>query len=109
MCPKTKSYIVTIVESKAIDIYRKKQRHPQLLWEEETVGFSVEYTDSHTIAACMAKLPARYREVLLLKYAYGYTCREIGRLMGISAVNADKLLQRAKAKLERLCKGEGLL
>lgn len=109
VCPKTKSYIVTIVESKAIDIYRKKQRHPQLPWEEETVGFSVEYTDSHTIAACMAKLPARYREVLLLKYAYGYTCREIARLMGISAVNADKLLQRAKAKLERLCKEEGLL
>lgn len=109
VCPKTKSYIVAIVESKAIDIYRKKQRHPQLPWEEETVGFSVEYTDSHTIAACMAKLPARYREVLLLKYAHGYTGREIGKLMGISAVNADKLIQRAKVKLEILCKEEGLL
>ncbi len=26
VCPKTKGYVVTIVESKAIDIYRKKQR-----------------------------------------------------------------------------------
>ena len=109
VCPKTKSYIVTIVESKAIDIYRKKQRHPQLPWEEELVGFSVEYTDSHTIAACLVKLPARYREVLLLKYTHGYTSREIGKLMGVSTVNADKLIQRAKVKLEILCKEEGLL
>lgn len=108
-CPKTKSYVVTIVESKAIDIYRKKQRHPLLPLEEEALGFFAEYTDAHTIAACMGKLPARYREALLLKYACGYTGREIGKLMGISSANADKLLQRAKAKLEILCKEEGLL
>lgn len=108
-CPKTKSYIVTIAESKAIDLYRKKQRHPQLPWEEETVGMTVEHTEAHTIAACIAKLPSRYRVVLLLKYSHGYTGREIGKLMGITAANADKLLQRAKAKLEILCKEEGLL
>ena len=109
MCPKTKSYVATIVESKAIDIYRKKQRHPQVPWEEETVGISVEYTQGQTIAACMGQLPARYREALTLKYAHGYTSKEIGKLMGITAANAEKLIQRAKAKLEILCREEGLL
>ena len=109
MCPKTKSYVATIVESKAIDIYRKKQRHPQVPWEEETVGISVEYTQGHTIAACMGQLPARYREALTLKYTHGYTSKEIGKLMGITAANAEKLIQRAKAKLEILCREEGLL
>lgn len=109
MCPKTKSYIVTIVESKAIDIYRRKQRHPQLPWEEETVGMTVEHTEAHTIAACLTKLPTRYREALILKFSHGYTSREIGKLMGITTVNVDKLIQRAKAKLEILCKEEGLL
>jgi len=109
MCPKTKSYVATIVESKAIDIYRKKQRHPQVPWEEETVGFSIDHTEGHTISACMGQLPARHREALMLRYAYGYTAKEIGKLMGITPANAEKLIQRAKAKLEILCREEGLL
>ena len=34
-CPKTRSYIVTIVENKAIDIYRRKSRHKEAEYLEE--------------------------------------------------------------------------
>ena len=28
VCPKTAAYVVTIVENKAIDLYRRKKKHP---------------------------------------------------------------------------------
>ena len=108
-CPKTKGYIVTITENKAIDLYRKRKRHPNILLLEEKEGLSVSYEGEAAIAACFARLPARYRDVLMLRYRYGYTSREISKMLGISEANANKRIQRAKDKLEQLCKEEGLL
>ena len=102
--PKTKSYIVTIVENHAIDLYRWKQRHSVLPFEEEVMGVSVEYTGDNELARCMAQLPARYRNILLLKHYHGYTTREIAAMMNLSLSNVSKLEQRAKGRLEALCK-----
>ena len=108
-CPKSRAFIVTIVENKAIDIYRGRQKHPQLPFEEATVGMTVEYSGDNELAACMAKLPANYRNILLLKYYHGYTTQEAAKLLGITLSYAAKLEQRAKAKLEVLCKEAQLL
>lgn len=109
LCPKTKGYIVTIVESKAIDMYRRKQRHPKLSLCEELEGFAVLDEDSHTIARCFSLLPAQDKYILMLKYRYGYENREIAKMLGITQANAIKRIQRAKDKLEKLCHEEGLL
>ena len=103
-CPKTKNYIVTIVENKAIDLYRIKQRHPHLSLDEVAVGISVEYQGDNLLAYCMAQLPARYRNILLLRYYHGCDILEVARLMDISVANAYKLENRAKKKLEKLCR-----
>ena len=108
-CPKTRAYIVTIVENQAIDLYNSKKRHPHLPFEEAVAGMTVEYHGDNGLAACMAKLPANYRHILLLKYHHGYTTREAAKLLGITLSNASKLDQRAKAKLEMLCKEAQLL
>lgn len=108
-CPKTRGFIVTIVENKAIDIYNRKKKHPQLPFEEAVAGMTVEYSGDNELAACMAKLPANYRNFLLLKYNHGYTTREAAKLLGLTLANAQKLDQRAKAKLEVLCKEAQLL
>ena len=108
-CPKTKSYIVTIVEHQSIDLYRKKKRRPQEPLNEATAGLTVVYNGENELARCMAKLPARYRQILLLKYHHGYTTREIAKMLDLSLSNASKLEQRAKAKLEKLCKEAELL
>ena len=108
-CPKTRAFIVTIVENKAIDIYNGKKNHPHLPYEEAVAGERVEYCGDNELAACMAKLPANYRNMLLLKYHHGYTTREAAKLLGLSLVHAQKLDQRAKAKLEKLCKEAQLL
>lgn len=98
-----------LIYLQAIDLYRKKQRHPHVELDEDAVGLTVEYSGDNELAYCMAKLPARYRNILLLKYHQGYTTREIAGLMGLTLSNTSKLEQRAKAKLEQLCKEVGLL
>ncbi len=108
-CPKTKAFIVTIVENKAIDLYRAKNRRAELPYDEETVKLHVEYSGTNELSRCISQLPARYRQVLILKYAYGYDWSEIAAMLGICANNAEKIAWRAKKKLEILCKEVELL
>lgn len=108
-CPKTKGYVVTIVENTAINIYRKKKRHPSLSLDEEGPWLAVEYSGGNELARCMAQLPGRYRQILLLKYHHGYSTKEIAKMLGLTAANAAKLEQRAKARLEILCKEAEIL
>ena len=107
--PKTRAYVVTIVENKAIDLYRKRQRRPTEALTEETVGLSVEYDGDDELSRCMAKLPARYRQFLLLRYDHDYTVKEVAQMMGLSLSAAYKLEQRAKKKLETICREAGVL
>ena len=109
VCPKTKGYVVTIVESKAIDIYRKKNRHPHLSLCEDVIGFVVDPAECQGVAQCFARLPAQYRHILLLKYRYGYGNRELAQLLQLSEANVIKRIQRAKEKLAQLCQEEGVL
>lgn len=109
VCPKTKGYVVTIVESKAIDIYRQKSRRSHLPLCEDVVGISVEPFAGEGIGRCFARLPAQHRHILLLKYRYGYNNRELSRLLQLSESNVIKRTQRAKEKLAQLCKEEEIL
>lgn len=108
-CPKTRSYVVTIVENTAINLYRRKRRHPTIPLEDWAEGLTVQYEGSNGLARCMAKLPARQRDILLLKYLHGYTAKEIAKMLDLTPANVSSILQRAKAKLEILCKEEGIL
>lgn len=108
-CHKTKSYLVTIIESRAIDIYRRKAAHPHSPLEETWgMGHEDTYSDG-TLADCILRLPEKQRSVIILKYAQGLTNREIGKLLGMTQTNVRKTEQRAKEKLEQYCKEEGLL
>lgn len=109
VCPKTKVYVVTIVENKAIDLYRANQRRHNVAYIDEVSAISVEDNKVHGLAACMAKLSPRYRQIILLKYYEGFSCREIAKQLNITEANAIKLDQRAKNKLLQICKEEGML
>ena len=110
-CPKSRSFIVTIVERKAIDLYRAKQRNAVVPFEEEfinvpapsVVDAAAERTD---LAKAMAMLPTRYRELLFLKFDNGYSEREIAVMCSMTEANVKKTIQRAKKKLESILKGQ---
>ena len=109
VCPKTHSYIVTIIESKAIDLYRHNQRKKTVEFMDATAGLSFPEPETSSLAECIKQLPPRYREVILLKYYQGMSTKEIAAQLDISTENASKLDQRAKKKLMELCKKEGVL
>lgn len=109
VCPKTQVYVVTIVENKAIDLYRANQRRSKVIYLDEISGIPVDESKVHGLAACMAKLSPRYRQVILLKYYQGFSCREIAKQLNITEANAIKLDQRAKNRLLQICKEEGIL
>ena len=109
MCPKTHSYVVTIVEHQAIDQYRKQQKHQTVELIEEIQGTNAHYEGDNDLTKCILKLPARYREMILLRYHHGYTVREIAKMLGLSLPAAIKLDQRAKNKLKKLCEEAGIL
>jgi len=107
-CPKARCYLVTIVENKAIDIYRAKRTHPMLPYTDEAIGIQVEYQGSDELVGCILKLPTRQRQIIILKYCHGYELKDIAKILGISYANALKVEQRAKAKLKKICEEAGI-
>lgn len=104
---KTKAFVVTIAENTAIDRYRKLKRHGDCELCEGACG--IEANSADELVSCILKLPARYRQFILLKYYHGYSTREIAKLLGMSSAAASKTAQRAKQRLEQLCREAGLL
>ena len=100
-CPQSRSFIVTIVERKAIDLYRAKQRNAVVPFEEEYIN--VQRTD---LAKAMATIPTRYRELLFLKYDNGSSEREIAVMCSMTEANVKKTIRRAKKKLESILNGQ---
>ena len=100
-CPKTRSFIVIIVERKATDILRNKKRNSHLELEDEVVGIAVPLPGDCGLADAMARLPARYREILLLLYDYGFSVDEIAQVMESTPAAIQRALTRAKDSLRR--------
>lgn len=109
VCPKTRSLVVIIVKNQSIDMLRSRKRYEKVELMEDMVCFSPDYEVEDSLTRCILKLPQRYQNVILLKYSHGYTLQEIADMMGLSLAAATKLDQRAKKKLEKLCKEEGIL
>lgn len=106
--PKTKQYIVTMVENRAIDVFRVRNKHPVDPFNDGMDnGFFHDYEGSSLLMECIMKLPVQQRTVILLKYKHGYSLREIANQLKISLAWAQKIDQRAKKKLEELYKEGG--
>jgi len=104
-CPETRAFVVIIVERKALDILRARQKTVPL--EEMERGVEIPLPGDHSLAGAMARLPARYRQVLLLRFAYGYTTRELTKEFGMTQSAVQKLVWRAKEALEKICEEGG--
>lgn len=109
VCPKTRSLVVIIVKNQSIDMLRSRKRHKQVELTEDIPCYAQDYEAEDGLTRCILKLPQRYQDVILLKYSHGYNLREIAGMMGLSLAAVTKLDQRAKKKLEKLCKEEGIL
>lgn len=108
-CPKTRAFLVIIVRRKSIDILRERKKQINEGLMEDKIGKPIPDGHIHDLIWCISQLSSRYREVILLKYGQGYTTKEIAEIMDISFEAASKLDQRAKKRLNELCRKEGIL
>lgn len=102
--PQTKALLVTITENKAIDLYRRRRLKKMVSFEEEYIGVPEpsgieQVEESSQLVKAIASLSGKYREVLLLKYAQGYSMEEIAGMLSMSMENVKKTIQRARKKL----------
>lgn len=100
-CPETRSYVVIIAENKAIDIIRSRKRLAGEDLTETLPGMDIPLPGDNGLADALAKLPARYREVLLLRFDNGYSTKEIAKMMDMTEGSMQKLIWRAKEALRK--------
>lgn len=103
--PKTQKYLLVITERKAIDIFRSRRHIVSLDAMEQIPGLTALPLENHRLADAMARLPAHYRSVLLLRYDQGYTVREIAKLLDIKPGTVQKSIWRAKQALKKELEG----
>lgn len=107
--PRTRGFLAVITERKSIDILRDRKKHISEELIEDKIGIPFPDSCEHDLSWCIGQLSPRYREIILLKYSQGYSTREISEILGISFDAASKLDQRAKKRLDELCRREGIL
>ncbi len=110
-CLKTKHFIVVIVKRTAIDLKRKKNREQEMVMSDEDIDVLQMYgnddcgyhkiDESIDLAKAIAGLSDVYRDIILLKYYQECSDAQIAELTGLSVSNVQKIIQRARKKLEQ--------
>ena len=105
---KTRHFVVTVIENKSLDVLKKRKGIIPIEWEETTPGLEVDAPVENMLSGALIKLPAAYREILMLKYYNGYTIKEIAEILSVHPKAAESTLWRAKNALQDLLEKEGM-
>lgn len=108
------AFVMTVVRNTALTMWQKQARQPAALEEEEERADSFDL-EQQVLSALSEKeiyglvdgLGEELRSVFVLKYAYDYSNKQIGRLLHISANNVTVRLHRARKKLAEQLVKEG--
>lgn len=107
ICSETKWLLITIVERAAINLYKKQQRiynHTVPLDEVEDMTREADADLVYSVAEAIEKLPELQRQIILLRYADGYTNRDIAAMLDFTVAKVDKIINRARKQLAFLLK-----
>ena len=107
--PATKAYVMIIAERKAIDMLRMNSRCVSSDEIETMPGIDIPLPGDHGLADAMAQLPAKYRQLLLLRFDQGYTTKEIAQLLEMEPDTVQKSIWRAKQMLKKALSDGGAL
>lgn len=102
----TKRFMIKVIRSAAIDIYRKNQREWEKVWYDPEDALKNQKAandreldlveNRYVIQRALLALDAKYREVLELKCYFGLSHREIAALLEVSEDTVAKRYERAK-------------
>ena len=96
-----------IVKRCAIDIYREnhKRSNETISIEENEEAYEIVHLDElpdNDLAIYMTELKESDRELLMLRYSFGYGADEIADILGITKQGVYKKIKRAKERLTRI-------
>jgi RNA polymerase sigma factor (sigma-70 family) len=105
-----RAWLFGIARNAALDELRRRRRQSQLTGEPADLESAA--TDAHvehgalraTVAAALAELAPRDRELVALKYFAGLSNAEIATVLGISESNAGTKLHRVLTELRKACR-----
>jgi RNA polymerase sigma-70 factor (ECF subfamily) len=110
--PRTKGYVMIVVENAAKTIYAKNHRQ-KIIELDENMADNSDVSDrieskmqAEMLADVIARLPDRYREILLLRYLHGLSDKEISSSLSITQQTVRKRLERARNALKKHLGGE---
>jgi RNA polymerase sigma factor (sigma-70 family) len=104
-----RAWLFGIARNAALDELRRRRRVATLVTDPEDV---VEASDGDgpevalrrtAVQNALAKLPAREREIVALKFHAGMSNAELARVLGVSESNAGTLVYRTMEKLRKAC------
>ena len=98
-----KSWLTKVAHNVFFDYLRKNNIDNEgLSGEDFDVSISFDSTGKLDLIGMLAKLPVRYRSLILLKDHYGFSYEEIADIMNCSAGTVKVTLFRARKRLEEL-------
>jgi RNA polymerase sigma-70 factor, ECF subfamily len=105
-----RAWLFGIARNAALDELRRRQRTATLLSDPSDDASDTGEGDGAEVAlrrtavqTALAKLPAREREIIALKFHAGMSNAELARVLGVSESNAGTLLYRTMEKLRKAC------
>ena len=105
VCSETKWLLVTMVDRAAINLYKKQQRIYDRTVPMDEVEHMTQESDAdlvYSVAEAIEKLPKLHQQIILLRYADGYTNRDIAAMLDFSVAKVDKIISRARKQLALL-------
>jgi RNA polymerase sigma factor (sigma-70 family) len=106
-----RAWLFGIARNAALDELRRRGRQAELAVEPiDDTGVAAEESAEQTerrlaVAAALATLAPRERELVALKFFAGLSNSEVAAVVGISESNAGTKLHRAVTKLREACDG----
>lgn len=100
-----KGWLLTILRRENARRFERKRLKESGIPSEELAAERRDYdtsTEAFVLRQALERLPADYREPLLMQVIHGYSQKEIAEQLGISVAGAGTRLFRAREKLREL-------
>ena len=104
-----RAWLFGIARNAALDELRRRRRVAALVGDPADEASVADIEEAEValrrtaVQAALAKLPAREREIVALKFHSGLSNAELARVLGVSESNAGTLLYRTMEKLRKAC------
>lgn len=99
-----KAWLITVASNQCRDLLRFENRHRTENIEEITI-FAEEKQESCILEA-LAKLPEKFRIIMLLHYVYEYKVKETADILGIGQSAAKMRLKKGRELLREIYRKE---